>query len=107
MFLEDWQLLGKLMVAAFGLVFQLHLVKPGEDIHRHEKTNPARRIQRVLEAYRTEEENTNKKRKIHGSLSVCWKICCLGVNGQSFLVIDGYLLNSLSFSLFLKSIIFL
>ena len=26
-------------------------------------------------------------------LNASWKISCLAVNGQSFLVIDGYLLN--------------
>merc|ERR1712190_384108 len=34
-----------------------------------------------------------KKRKVHGRLKASWKISCLAVNGQSFLVIDGYLLN--------------
>merc|ERR1711876_82925 len=32
-----------------------------------------------------------KKRKIHGRLNASWKISFLAVNGQSFLVIDGYL----------------
>ena len=32
-------------------------------------------------------------RIIHGRLNASWKICSLVVNGQSFLVIDGYLLN--------------
>ena len=32
-------------------------------------------------------------RKVHGRLNASWKISCLAVNGQSFLVIDGYLLN--------------
>merc|ERR1712061_438469 len=36
-----------------------------------------------------------KKRKVHRRLNASWKICFLAVNGQSFLVIDGYLLNSL------------
>ena len=31
--------------------------------------------------------------KVHGRLNASWKISCLAVNGQSFLVIDGYLLN--------------
>ena len=31
---------------------------------------------------------------VHGRLNASWKICSLAVNGQSFLVIDGYLLNS-------------
>jgi len=30
---------------------------------------------------------------VHGRLNASWKICSLAVNGQSFLVIDGYLLN--------------
>jgi hypothetical protein len=30
---------------------------------------------------------------IHGILNASWKICSLVVNGQSFLVIDGYLQN--------------
>merc|ERR1711933_346065 len=34
-----------------------------------------------------------KKRIIHGRLNASWKICFLVVNCQSFLVIDGYLLN--------------
>ena len=33
-------------------------------------------------------------RKVHRRLNASWKICSLAVNGQSFLVIDGYLLNS-------------
>ena len=32
-------------------------------------------------------------RIIHGILNASWKICFLVVNGQSFLVIDGYLQN--------------
>ena len=35
----------------------------------------------------------SRKRKIHGKLNASWKISSLAVNGQSFLVIDGYLLN--------------
>merc|ERR1712003_68695 len=35
-----------------------------------------------------------KKGKVHRRLNAFWKICSLAVNGQSFLVIDGYLLNS-------------
>merc|ERR1740129_2217722 len=34
-----------------------------------------------------------KKSKIHGKLNASWKISFLAVNGQSFLVIDGYLLD--------------
>jgi hypothetical protein len=34
-----------------------------------------------------------KRRKVHGRLNASWKISSLAVNGQSFLVIDGYLLN--------------
>ena len=37
------------------------------------------------------------KGKVHGRLNASWKICSLAVNGQSFLVIDGYLLNSVFF----------
>lgn len=33
------------------------------------------------------------ERIIHGRLNASWKICSLVVNRQSFLVIDGYLLN--------------
>ena len=29
---------------------------------------------------------------VHGRLNASWKISCLAVNGQSFLVIDGYLI---------------
>jgi hypothetical protein len=36
---------------------------------------------------------TGKKRQLHGILNASWKICSLVVNGQSFLDIDGYLLN--------------
>ena len=36
------------------------------------------------------------KRNVHGRLNASWKICSLAVNGQSFLVIFGYLLNSFS-----------
>ena len=32
-------------------------------------------------------------RIIHGISNASWKICSLVVNGQSFLDIDGYLLN--------------
>ena len=32
-------------------------------------------------------------REVHGRLNASWKISSLAVNGQSFLVIDGYLLN--------------
>jgi len=32
---------------------------------------------------------------VHGKLNASWKICSLAVNGQPFLVIDGYLLNPL------------
>ena len=41
--------------------------------------------------------NMNKKRlrKVHGRLNASWKISSLAVNGQSILVIDGYLLNLL------------
>jgi hypothetical protein len=38
-------------------------------------------------------EEESKKGIIHGILNALWKICSLVVNGQSFLVIDGYLLN--------------
>ena len=31
------------------------------------------------------------QRKVHGKLNASWKISSLAVNGQSFLVIDGYL----------------
>merc|ERR1712087_712823 len=37
-----------------------------------------------------------KKREVHGILNASSKICFLVVNGQSFLVIDGSLLNSMS-----------
>ena len=33
------------------------------------------------------------ERKVLGRLNASWKISSLAVNGQSFLVIDGYLLN--------------
>ena len=33
------------------------------------------------------------QRKVHGRLNASWKISSLAVNGHSFLVIDGYLLN--------------
>ena len=32
---------------------------------------------------------------VHGRLNASWKICSLAAKGQSFLVIDGYLLNLL------------
>ena len=41
-------------------------------------------------------ERKKKKRNVHGRLNASWKICSLAVNGQSFLVIFGYLLNSFS-----------
>ena len=34
-----------------------------------------------------------EKGNVHRRLNASWKICSLAVNGQSFLVIDGYLLN--------------
>jgi len=34
-----------------------------------------------------------EKRNVHGKLNASWKISFLAVNGQSFLVIDGYLLH--------------
>jgi hypothetical protein len=37
--------------------------------------------------------NSAKSGIIHGRLNASWKICSLVVNRQSFLVIDGYLLN--------------
>ena len=37
--------------------------------------------------------NRKDKGKIHGKLNASWKISSLAVNGQSFLVIDGYLLD--------------
>ena len=37
------------------------------------------------------------KGNVHGRLNGSWKICSLAANGQSFLVIDGYLLNSYLF----------
>jgi hypothetical protein len=37
--------------------------------------------------------NSPDERIIHGRLNASWKICSLVVNRQSFLVIDGYLLN--------------
>ena len=36
------------------------------------------------------QENENEG-KVHGRLNASWKISSLAVNGQSFLVIDGYL----------------
>ena len=45
-------------------------------------------------------------RNLYGRLNASWKICFLVVNCQSFLVIDGYLLNFLYF-LSLESIGFL
>jgi len=38
-------------------------------------------------------ETVEHKGKIHGKLNASWKISSLAVNGQSFLVIDGYLLD--------------
>ena len=40
------------------------------------------------------------KRNVHGKLNASWKISSLAVNGQSFLVIDGYLWFLLLPSLF-------
>ena len=42
------------------------------------------------------EEPECNEGEVHGRLNASWKISCLAVNGQSFLVIDGYLLSSLS-----------
>ena len=39
------------------------------------------------------------ERIIHGRLNASWKICSLVVNRQSFLLIDGYLLNFFQTSL--------
>merc|ERR1712060_424621 len=49
-----------------------------------------------IDGVRKEKERltaVKKKRNVHGRLNASWKICFLAVNGQSFLVIDGYLLN--------------
>jgi hypothetical protein len=34
---------------------------------------------------------TKDRRNVHGKLNASWKISSLAINGQSFLVIDGYL----------------
>ena len=41
----------------------------------------------------TRKKGRERQRSVHGRLNASWKICSLAVNGQSFLVIDGYLLN--------------
>ena len=38
------------------------------------------------------QSSKKRLRKVHGRLNASWKISSLAVNGQSFLVIDGYLL---------------
>ena len=40
------------------------------------------------------DERLQDRRNVHGRLNASWKICSLAVKGQSFLVIDGYLLNT-------------
>ena len=47
-----------------------------------------------------QKEVNSRKGNVHGRLNASWKICSLAVNGQSFLVIDGYLLNSLLLRLY-------
>merc|ERR1711890_50421 len=46
---------------------------------------------------------SKEKRNVHGRLNASWKICFLAINGQSFLVIDGYLLNPLYFCVRLEN----
>ena len=40
---------------------------------------------------RSQSSISNYFGNVHGRLNASWKICSLAVNGQSFLVIDGYL----------------
>ena len=56
-----------------------HAVKPGKDVTSHRMPHPS--LWSI------------QSRKVHGRLNASWKISSLAVNGQSFLVIDGYLLN--------------
>merc|ERR1712048_1356394 len=49
--------------------------------------------QRAMAAAAHFESTMQEKRKVHGILNASSKICFLVVNGQSFLVIDGSLLN--------------
>ena len=57
-------------------------------------------LEKSLECYRNLIQGLTQRkcmldiRKVHRKLNASWKICSLAVNGQSFLVIDGYLLNS-------------
>ena len=55
----------------------------------------------LLESHEIEREKESKDRKCcktHKRLNPSWKICSSAVDGQSFFVIDGSLLTSLSFS---------
>ena len=58
---------------------------------------------------KTKRKEKSREGKIHGKLNASWKISSLAVNGQSFLVIDGYLQDfsrlsaSLATSSFLSS----
>jgi len=54
-----------------------------------QKTRPRRRIQDKDVPVLWDSYIYN--RKVHGKLIASWKISSLAVNGQSFLVIDGYL----------------
>ena len=50
--------------------------------------------------------NSGSLRNVHGKLNASWKISSLAVNGQSFLVIDGYLwAKMLMLIMFLKVIL--
>ena len=52
--------------------------------------NLQEKTQRMARDGLTVRKNTAEG-NVHGRLNASWKISCLAVNGQSFLVIDGYL----------------
>ena len=55
-------------------------------------TNKKSMIETALEQMpRSQSSISNSFGNVHGRLNASWKICSLAVNGQSFLVIDGYL----------------
>ena len=54
---------------------------------------------------KTKRKEKSREGKIHGKLNASWKISSLAVNGQSFLVIDGYLLNPFHHSSLLERLL--
>ena len=87
---NDWRPLGE--GYAYDFCYEEEFI-----ISRHKK------VHHEFEDYMTSPQTkiasiSCQQRKVHGRLNASWKISSLAVNGQSFLVIDGYLLNPASYS---------